>query len=169
MPSISEILAELEDQQLAWNDRFYSLACIEDNRGLVELVAKSAVAIAAEAERREQRRAAEEERQERQRKYREAKAAPVVLGDRVRHTFFGPGVIAKPSEPGWDGWYVLFDNNRGTIWLETYCFENLVEGDEGFAPPPCPALLEHKQTVPMAPLTLCPVADPIEEVRRELE
>jgi hypothetical protein len=158
MPSISEVLAELESQQSAWDKRSTALKWIEDDyQGLVELIAKSEVAIAAEEERRERQRAEEEERQERQRKYREAKAAPLVVGDRLRHYLFGPGVITKPSEPGW---YVMFDtdrkNARHEVWMMADCFEKLVESDDGFTPV---AAIEYKPSLPVAPQTRTIPAD----------
>jgi hypothetical protein len=140
MPSISEILAELESQQDVWVQRSTALEFIERNyQDLVKLVAKSEVAVAAAEEERERQRAAEEELRERQRKYWEAKAAPLVVGDRVRHkNVVGAGVITKPNETdcGDQIWYVLFDNylEKGDLWVFAKHLEKLVEGDEGFVP-----------------------------------
>jgi hypothetical protein len=129
MPSIAEVLAELERQDRAWDKRFSALAEIEScYKGLVNLIAESEVAVAAA-----------EELRERQRKYFEAKAAPLVVGDRVRcKNVTGAGVITKPAEPDCaeKSWYVLFDNylEKGDLWVLAKYLEKLVEGDEGFAP-----------------------------------
>jgi hypothetical protein len=141
MPSIAEILAEIESQERAWDERSTALFNIEDHyQDLVGLIAKSEVAVAAAEERREQ-----------QRKYREAKAAPLVLGDRVRHEHVGTGVITKASEGEWDAWYVLFDNASEEDWIMADCLEKLVEGDAGFEPRSRPAL-PYKPAVPMPDL-----------------
>jgi len=84
VPSIAEVVAEIERQNRRWNKRFSALDGIEDcYEELVQLIAQSEVAVAAAEERRERERAAAEQR-ERQRKYREPKAAPLVVGDRPR-------------------------------------------------------------------------------------
>ena len=144
MPSIAEVVAEIERQESAWRDRFSALLYIDRicYESLVKQIAESEAAIAAA-----------EERQERQRKYHEAKAAPLVLGDRVRHkNVVGAGVITKPPELDWgdQAWYVLFDNylERGDLWVMARYLEKLVEGDEGFEPPSRPAF-PYNPSVPM--------------------
>jgi hypothetical protein len=154
MPAIAEIITAIKKHDGIWSDRFHALDCVEGSYAeLIEAIAKSEAAIAAAF-------AAEEERRERQRKYLEAKAAPLVVGDRVRHRWLGLGVITKPWGPG--GWLVLFDNNREDARLAEYmdadCLEKLVEGDAGFVPPPQPALIEHKPLVPMSWVDAQPAA-----------
>ena len=54
MPSIAEVVAEIERQNRRWNKRFSALDGIEDCYGeLVQLIAQSEVAVAAAEERRE--------------------------------------------------------------------------------------------------------------------
>jgi hypothetical protein len=127
MPSISEILAELESQQDAWFKRSTALDCIEENyQDLVKLVAKSEVAIAAEEERRERERAAAERERER----REAKAAPVKVGDRVHNWRAGAGVVIEVLQAGCR---VQFDSRADECLVPIRYLEKLVEGDEGFS------------------------------------
>jgi hypothetical protein len=150
MPSIAEVVAEIEEQKSAWHDRMSALLYIDlfAYENLVKQIAESEAAIAAA-----------EERRERQRKYLEAKAAPLVVGDRVRHRWLRLGVITKPWGPG--GWLVLFDNNREDARLAEYmdadCLEKLVEGDEGFEPPSRPALA-YQPLVPMPCVDAQPAA-----------
>jgi hypothetical protein len=135
MPSIAEVVAAIEIQDRTWSKRFFALSGIEYRyKELVKLIAESEIAVAAA-----------EERRERQRKYQEAKAAPLLVGDRVRHkNVVGAGVVTKPSELdcGDQAWYVLFDNypEKGDLWVLAKFLEKLVEGDSGFVPPSPPTL-----------------------------
>jgi hypothetical protein len=117
MPSIAEVVAEIERQDRTWFKRSFALVGIESRyEELVKLIAKSEVAVAEV-----------EERRERQRKYQEAKAAPLVVGNRVRHkNVVGVGVITKPA--GDQAWYVLFDNylEKGDLWVMAKYLEKLV-------------------------------------------
>jgi hypothetical protein len=159
MPSVAEVVAEIERQDRMWDKRFFALSGIEYRYGdLVKLIAESEVAVAAAEERREReraaaeerawqraaaeeererQRAAAEERRERERKYREAKAAPLVVGDRVRHKTFGAGVTTMEAEIDFivPAWRVRFDHPpTGDRLVAAHCLEKLVEGDEGFPP-----------------------------------
>jgi uncharacterized membrane-anchored protein YhcB (DUF1043 family) len=140
MPSIAEVVAEIERQESEWHERTYALLFIGHSyANLVKQIAESETAIAAEEERRKRQLAAAEEERERQReqqrKYAEAKAAALVVGDRVRTNPWSTGVITKPFEGDCDAWYVLFDNDDEWFMMAED-LEKLVEGDEGFAPPP---------------------------------
>jgi hypothetical protein len=150
MPSIAEVVAEIERQESAWHDRTYALFFIgQSYANLVKQIAESETAVAAEEERRKRLLAAAEEKRERQRKYAEAKAAPLVVGDRVRTNPWSAGVITKPFEGDCDAWYVLFDNDDDQQWfMMAEDLEKLVEGDEGFVPPSPPAL-PYLPSVPM--------------------
>ena len=138
MPAIAEIVAAIEKHKNIWLDRWNVLDYAEVwYEELTEAITKSEAAIAAE-----------EERRERQRKYREAMAAPLVVGDHVRHKAFpfGAGVTTKPSDDC-EAWCVLFDNNQQE-WIMASGLEKLVEGDKGFEPPSRPALA-YQPAVPM--------------------
>jgi hypothetical protein len=140
MPSIAEVMAEIESQNCTWRKRFSALDYIEYYyERLFKLIAESEVAVAAAEEERELQRAAEEQRKreraaaEKERKYREAKAAPLIVGDRVRHRqVLEDGEITKPAGDGY--WYMQFDNFRGELLVDAKSLEKLVEGDDGFVP-----------------------------------
>jgi len=142
MPSIAEVVAEIEIQDRTWSKRFFALSGIEYRyKELVKLIAESEFAVAAAEEERERQRTAEEQRKreraaaEKERKYREAKAAPLIVGDRVRHRqVLEDGEITKPAGDGY--WYMQFDNFRGELLVDAKSLEKLVEGDEGFVPLP---------------------------------
>jgi hypothetical protein len=128
MPSIAEVVAEIESQSEAWEERLDALDYIDDNyQGLVGRIATSEVAVAA-AE------AAAEEQRERRRKYLEAKKAPLLVGDCVRWKGVGAvGVLIEHSASDFeDCWKVRFVYQDRD--MDTKCLEKLVEGDDGFAP-----------------------------------
>lgn len=140
MPAICEVISELDKQKDAWDERDDALHEIEDRYAeLVKLVASTEQKLEAEAK-AVQRKA--------------AKAAPPVVGDRVRHLKFGAGTVTERIEV-WgdrhDHHRVLFDSSGESRYVAGMdCLEKLIEGDETYTAPIL--MLEHNSSLPMAPL-----------------
>jgi hypothetical protein len=120
MPSISEFITELDQQQSEWDERVDAFDGIEQQYAeLLQLVGNI-----------EQK-------------------LNMAIGDRVRHSKFGPGSIKRIEGEGSAVSYrVLFDGiGLQLCGVPLSQLEKLSEGDDGFARPA--AKLEHNSPLPM--------------------
>jgi len=165
MPTISEVIEELEKQQKLWSRRRSPLLFLEDNYNDLRAEIASFKETAPEEERKAKeeeaariaaRKAAEEARLAKEKAIAERKAAksqPIVVGDRVRNCRGGAGTVVGvvAAEFERDGYRVRFENLDREYDLWSSQLERLIPGDEGFELPDVP-MIEHRKEVPMAPI-----------------
>lgn len=132
MPSISEVVGTLKEQQNLWCRRGRVVEFAEEN--YIDLCAEIARAKAAE-----DRKA--------------AKSQPIVAGDRVHNWRAGAGTVTAlvPLDDGVMHYRVRFDASTERNVPGAKYLERLVAGDEGFEPAAAP-MVEHRKDVPMAPI-----------------
>ncbi len=128
MPSISEVVETMREQQKLWerrSDTAYSIARHYNNLDRQEQIARA-----------------------------KAKSQPIAVGDRVRDPKLGCGTVTALLLLGDDGgthYRVHFDASTERDIAGAASLERLVADDEGFEPPAVP-MIEHRKDVPMAPI-----------------
>jgi hypothetical protein len=160
MPSVSEVIEELEEQKELWGRRSDVVWYLEEwYDDLRPAIAKAKVAeeaiLARKKAAEEAAKAAEEARLAKVKALAErmaAKSQPLAVGDRVRNTkYFGSVVAVGQFDSGATRYRVRVDGltQEYDFWLAQ--LERLIPGDEGFEPPAVP-MIEHRKDVSMAPI-----------------
>ena len=163
MPSISEVIEELEKQQELW-DRRSDVVWFSRN-GTTTSAPKSPgqkpqknsrswPRRTAKAE--EAAKAAEEARMAKVKAIADrmaAKSQPLVVGDRVHNWRAGAGTVTAlvPLDDGVMHYRVRFDASTERNVPNAKYLERLVAGDVGFEPPAVP-MIEHRKDEPMTPI-----------------
>lgn len=154
MPSISEVIEELEKQQELWDQRSDVVWFLEE--WYEDLPKQIASAKAAEEAILARKKAAEEAKLAKAKALADrmaAKSQPLAVGDRVRNCRGGAGTVVAAGQ--FDGdvtrYRVRFDalDQEYVLWLTQ--LERLIPGDEGYEHPAVP-MIEHRKDVSMAPI-----------------
>ena len=165
MPSVSEVIEELEKQKKLWERRSDVAFFLEENYDdlrirVAEAKAEEERRIKAEEERRakaeEAAKAAEEAKVKAIAERLWAKSQPIVVGDRVRNCNAGAGTVTAIEQytPEIVKCRVRFDvifKGKNEPEVGAQYLERLIAGDEGFEHPAVP-MIEHCKDVPMTPI-----------------
>jgi len=145
MPSISEVIEELEKQQERWGQRSDVVWYLEEwHKDFPEHIARAKADEEAVLARRKAAeaaaKAAEEAKVKAIAELMAAKSQPLAVGDRVHNWRAGAGTVTAlvPLDDGVMHYRVRFDASTERNVPNARYLERLVAGDVGFEPPPYP-------------------------------